>query len=170
MIYTSSYDNYKDGEYEKYSISGDRGKKANYEGKCYPKLAPKKEFWTVWHNNIGKISEEENLKYYIREYYIEVLSELDPEEVYKELDNSVLLCYEDIDEFCHRDIVSAWLELFLVGVKVDEIKNGKTFERPNHQKIKYYLEKVIKSSINMEEHNDLRSLYLTQKNKKKYIK
>lgn len=83
MISTSSYKNFETGMYRCCSISGDRGKTAGYEGYSYSALAPKHEFWQVWHDNIGKISEEENTRYYIEEYYKQVLSKLDPEKVYR---------------------------------------------------------------------------------------
>lgn len=72
-------------------------------------LAPKLSFWKVWHKNqnFGMISEEENNKYYVEHYYEQVLLKLDPEEIYRELDNSILLCYEENTEFCHRHIVAA---------------------------------------------------------------
>lgn len=57
MIYTGSYNNCLKGK--KVSISGDRGKNVEYQGLCFPPLAPKLSFWKVWHNNIGKISEQE---------------------------------------------------------------------------------------------------------------
>ncbi len=41
MICTSSYKAWNDTLSTCYSISGDRGKGVNNEGKCYPKLAPK---------------------------------------------------------------------------------------------------------------------------------
>jgi uncharacterized protein (DUF488 family) len=103
------------------SISGNRGQDANYIGKCYLKLAPKLSFWRTWYDNIGKINEIENNTFYIKEYYNQVLSKLSPQEVYEELDNSVLLCYEDNNEFCHRHIIAKWLELSL-GIYVPEIK------------------------------------------------
>lgn len=56
MIYTSSHEEWQSTIYETYSISGNRGKDANYNGKYYKELAPKKDFWIVWHNNIGKIT------------------------------------------------------------------------------------------------------------------
>ena len=88
------------------SISGDRGKKVGFTGRCLPMLAPKKEFWQVWHDNIGKIPEEENTKYYATEYYKQVLSKLDPEEVYDMIpEGSILLCYEDNMDFCHRHLL-----------------------------------------------------------------
>lgn len=167
MISTSSYKNFNKTLYKTYSISGDRGKDVGYTGAYFKELAPKLSFWKVWHENIGKISEEENNRYYIEEYYKEVLSKLDPELVYKELDYSTLLCYEDNTEFCHRHIVAAWFEL-LLNVKICELKldtNGiKEVERPFF--IKEYLEEVIKKNKNMREFNSLRALYLFEEGEK----
>ena len=113
MIYTASHKNIHNAPYRLVAISGNRGKDAGFKGEAYPKLAPKKGFWQIWHDNIGKVSELENNRYYIEEYYKQVLSKLNPMEVYNVLDNSILLCYEDYNEFCHRHIVAAWLELTL---------------------------------------------------------
>ena len=121
MISTSSYNNWKSDKYITYSISGNRGKSLNYHGRYYQKLAPKLSFWKTWHDNIGKISEEENNRYYVQEYWNQVLSKLDPEEVYNDLDYSVLLCYESNMDFCHRHIVAAWFEI-LLDVEVTEKK------------------------------------------------
>jgi len=84
MISTSSYRDFKSDKYGVYSISGDHGVDAGYEGKCYPTLAPKIGFWKEWKNNIGKVSFEENTKFYIQEYWNQVLSKLDPEKVFRE--------------------------------------------------------------------------------------
>lgn len=175
MVYTGSYSNCKLDVMKRYSISGDRGKSNNpkWEGLCYPLLAPKKkEFWDKWHDNIGKISEEENMIFYITEYWKHVLSKLDVSEVYRELDESILLCYEDIDKFCHREIVAAWFELFL-GVKVDEVKDYEDnkcmqiVERPKrYQFIKDTLEKAIKSTTDMKGFNSIRAFYLYEQSEK----
>ena len=161
MIITSSHNNWKTNMYRTVSISGNRGADANYHGKCYPDLAPKLSFWKIWHNNIGIISDEENNRYYVEEYWKQVLSKLNIEKVYRELDDSTLLCYEDNMEFCHRHIVAAWFELFL-GVEVPECMiDGhkiKKVERPEY--IKEYLEEVIKKNRNMRGFNSLRALYL----------
>ena len=161
MIYTSSYNNFKSDLYRGVSISFDKGKDAYFKKKCYLDLAPKKTFWRVWKNNRGLISEIENNTYYIEEYYKEVLSKLNPEKVYKDLNNSFLLCYEDNLEFCHRHIVSAWLELFL-DEEIKEVKvtnlNIEVVEKPDY--IKEILERVIKENINMRGFNSLRALYL----------
>ena len=169
MIWTSSYNDFQTLHYKVYSISGDRGKLANYKGKCYPALAPKHSFWKVWHDNIGKISEEENTKYYIEEYWNQVLSKLDPEEVFNELEYSVLLCYEPVSEFCHRHIVAAWFEI-LLGKEIKEIKakdyiiTGVKEERPAY--IKEYLEEAMRKNRNMRGFTSLRALYLFEKGEK----
>lgn len=167
MIRTSSYNNWTTDLYQTVSISGNRGKDANYHGRCYPELAPKLSFWRVWHSNIGVVSLEENNQYYIEEYWKQVLSKLDPEKTYRDLDYNVLLCYEDNMEFCHRHIVAAWFEL-LLGVKVPEVKiiNNKVedVERPTY--IKEYLEEVMKKDKNMRGFKSLRALYLFEQSEK----
>lgn len=75
----------------------------------YKKLAPKINFFLDYKN--GKINEND----YVRCFYEQVLSELDPRKVMVELmeksdgRNIVLLCYEKPFDFCHRHIVSHWL-------------------------------------------------------------
>ena len=63
MIYTSSYKNCNTDKYNIYSISGDRGKRVGYVGNYYSALAPKKDFWQTWHDNIGILSYDEILHY-----------------------------------------------------------------------------------------------------------
>ena len=161
MIYTSNYESFKNSDLKTCSISGNKGKDVGYEGNYYSKLAPKRVFWQVWHDNIGKISEEENNKYYIEQYYELVLSKLDVEEVYRYLNYSILLCYEDSNIFCHRHIVAAWFEL-LLDVKVPEVKliegKIKKVERPSY--IKDTLEEIMKNKIDMKGFNSLRALYI----------
>ena len=164
MIYTSNYKDWNSDIYLTYSISGNRGKSANYQGKYYSKLAPKLSFWKVWHDNIGKVSEEENNKYYVEEYYKQVLSKLDPLDVYRELNHSILLCYESNTEFCHRHIVATWFEI-LLGQEVKEVKlkdyKIEPVDRPEY--IKEYLEDVMKKNKNMRGFNSLRALYIFEK-------
>lgn len=84
-----------------------------YSGKQYKKLSPKWEFFQQY----KKDKNEEN---YIKEYYSQVLSKLNPEEVLKDLDGYILLCYEKETDFCHRFIVADWLNHHL-GIEVKEI-------------------------------------------------
>ena len=167
MICTSSHGRCIRTKYKTYAISGNRGKDANYYGECYPKLAPKLSFWKIWHDNIGKVSEEENTKYYVREYYKQVLSKLDPEQVYCELDNSILLCYEPITKFCHRHIVAAWFEILLdVDVPEVTVSNNQVeiVDRPTYYKD--YLTDIMKEEQDMKGFNSLRALYLFEEGEK----
>lgn len=170
MIYTSSHKEWQSTFFKTYAISGNRGKDVSYNGRYYSLLAPKKEFWQVWHNNIGIISDEDNNKYYIEEYFKQVLIKLDPLKVYNELDDSALLCYESSQEFCHRHIVSAWFELFL-DKKVNSLDEAKSQEYKVEviknleikEQIKKDLEEIIKNNIDMNGFHSLRALYLFQK-------
>lgn len=79
----------------------------------FPALAPSRDiFYSI---KSGKINEEE----YERRYREEILSKLDPQNIYDMFKNNVLLCYESPGKFCHRRIVAAWLQENL-GVIVDE--------------------------------------------------
>lgn len=144
MIYTSCYKKCLKGNM--ISISGDRGRSAEYEGECFPILAPKLSFWKEWHNNIGKVEEKENNYYYIKNYYEEVLKNLDPNEIANILKEKILLCYEDNTEFCHRHIVAYWLEIEL-GTVVFEVEtdlNGTMTVLDRPEWIKEMLLDVIK--------------------------
>lgn len=144
MIYTSNYKVGQGSSYRTYSISKDRGVDASYEGECMLELAPKESFFRLWRNNIGKVSERENNEFYMDNFYNQILKKLDPYEVYENANNSVLLCYEDNNQFCHRHIVAAWLELSL-GIKVEEIivQNGeiRVVDKPEY--IKQYIERIM---------------------------
>lgn len=152
-VYTSNYRNCKNSK--GISISGDGGKQVGFQGKRIKELAPKLSWWKVWHENIGQVPEDENLAFYIMSYYETVLKPLGIRKVMNLIpEGSVLLCYEDPEEFCHREIVAAYLELYLnqevPEVIVDEY--GK-IEKVGHSKyygdIKKYLEELIKGSIEM---------------------
>ncbi|MBQ9023592.1 MAG: hypothetical protein IJ105_00045 [Bacilli bacterium] len=167
IVLTGNYDNCKTGNL--ISISGDRGKKVNFDGLCLPKLAPKKDFWQVWHDNIGKISEEENTEFYVTNYYKEVLSKLDPGEIFDSLpEYSILLCYEKNMDFCHRHLVAFWFELFL-EIKTYEVEvkpkrdTLQRLDRPEY--LKQILEKVIKENYNMNDFNSISAAYHYNKSK-----
>lgn len=104
------------------SISGDRGKSFEYgfEGKVLSQLAPKRDFWKTWHENIGKIPEEENTKYYIKQYYSQALSQVEILELLKNETFPILLCYEEGQIFCHRHILAEYLNI-RYGIVVNDI-------------------------------------------------
>ena len=89
------------------------------------------------------------------------MQKLNPEEVYQKLDNSILLCYESNDQFCHRHIVAAWFEILLdVNMPEKKAKGDKIeeVERPT-----YIKQDVMRCDRNMKEFNSLRALYLFAK-------
>lgn len=121
------------------SISKDKGRSANFNGKAILELAPKKEFWRIWKDNIGKIPEIENTKYYITEYYNQVLSKIDIEKLLENETKPILLCYETGNQFCHRHVVAEYIE-FLYGVKVKDIKINKNFVITENKRPEYIKE------------------------------
>ena len=146
-IFTGNYDECKVGNL--ISISGDRGRSVNFQGKAIPKLAPKKVFWDIWHNNIGKIPEMDNARYYIQEYYKQVLSKVNIEELLKDEKDPILLCFEKGQEFCHRHVLAEYIEL-TYGVKVRDIKIDEKLniiENPRPEYIKRILKEVIQNEI-----------------------
>ncbi len=160
-IMTGNYDNCKTGNLV--SISGDRGRLKDFVGESKMSLAPKKDFWKIWHDNIGNIDEEDNTRFYVREYYKNVLSKIDPKELYDSLkDETILLCYENNTDFCHRHLVAFYLELFL-GIKTSEVRvNSKRqtyhcLERPDY--LKKILEDEIKREYDMHGFDDLIDAY-----------
>ena len=142
-IYTGSYSKCKAGNL--ISISKDSGKDAGFIGKAMLELAPKENFFRTWRNNRGVISEEENTRDYIQEYYKQVLSKVDIEELLKNEKDPILLCYEDSSDFCHRHVVAEFIKM-KYGIEVPEIEidenlNIKQNQRPSN--IKKILEEVI---------------------------
>ena len=68
----------------------------------YEALNPTREMIDMAH--AGKTAE------YAEMYSSQILSRLDPESVYEELDGAVLFCWEKAGKFCHRRLVAEWLE------------------------------------------------------------
>jgi uncharacterized protein (DUF488 family) len=86
-----------------------------YKGKAYYPLAPTWEL--VRAKKAGEIDEKE---YTIR--YLQLLEDrgLDPKKVAEELgDGAIMLCYESPKDFCHRQIVSWWMNKN--GISVEEV-------------------------------------------------
>lgn len=151
-IYTGSYKYCK--TIKGISISGDRGKNIGFKGIVLSELAPKKEWWQIWYENIGKVNEEDNLEFYVTEYYKTVLSKFHPDDLLHIIpDGSILLCYEEPEDFCHRNIIAGYLELFYdIPVKEIKIIDGKKITQKRNRfyaSTKQILERLIKTDINM---------------------
>ena len=145
-IFTGNYEECKVGNL--ISISGDRGKSVGFKGKAIPKLAPKRVFWNIWHDNIGKIPEEENNRYYIEQYYKQVLSKVDIEELLKDEKDPILLCFEKGQDFCHRHVLAEYIEM-TYGIKVRDIKIDENLNIEENKRPEY-IKRILKDVISRE--------------------
>ena len=126
MIYTSYFANLKSLPDNAIPISICGKAPRWYTGLQYKKLAPKYDFFMKWKENHDN-------DYYIKCFNDQVLSNLDidtvmhdlynllPEKMKDLIDmtnclfwhnphvNIVLICYEKPSDFCHRHLVSEWL-------------------------------------------------------------
>lgn len=115
----------------------------------------------------------DEIKDYIKGYYDEVLSKLNPEKVASEIRFTALVSDERTDSLAKRHIISEWLSLYtdekICESGLEEIEHGQNrfiqLERPDF--IKDILEEVIKESItNMRGFESLKALYLFEKGEK----
>ena len=84
-----------------------------FRGESYPPLFPT---WEM----LKRYKRDRDCAAYTKAYYREVLARLDPEQVFRDLDGKVLLCWERSNSFCHRRLVAYWLETRL-SVRVPEL-------------------------------------------------
>jgi len=106
---TSNFFVYKGGS----GISIARSTPRGWTGATYWKLAPP---WKL----IADYKQDGDKAKYTEGYYKLVLDKLDPNEVYAELKDKVLLCWESPGDFCHRRLVAEWLEKNL-SIEVPEL-------------------------------------------------
>ena len=79
-------------------------------------LSPKKDWFFDW--KAGKFGNDE----YIRLYNQTVLDKLDFNEIIKCFkDDSVMLCYEKPNDFCHRHLIADWM--IKHGIECKEVEN-----------------------------------------------
>lgn len=95
-----------------------------WKGFHYPRLAPTKSILTQYKKS-KLINQTKAEDVFTKRYKAEVLDKLDPHSVYSELgEDAVLLCFEKctpvVKEFCHRHLVSSWLNE--AGYDIDEIE------------------------------------------------
>lgn len=102
-----------------------------WSGENYSKLAPPSELLYFYKGQLyNKDVDLVELRHKYVQYFInKVLSVTTPQAVYEELeqkalargkDSVVLLCFEKSSDFCHRHIISAWLNE--AGYSCEEIK------------------------------------------------
>ena len=161
ILGTGNYYNVKKGN--TVSITGDGGNAWGYYGNAYKKLAPRLVTYIPYKERydelkiIGDIEEYKKLRRqmedeYILSYYETRLKGLDIRKLLLELEGRfgkdiILLCHEDIEEFCHRRILADYIELetgiYIPEVSIDE--NNKV-KKLNPIRYKNRLKRIIEKS------------------------
>lgn len=98
MIKTSYFAKYKGRNGISIALSSPR----NFHGSSYPDLFP------TW--QLLRLYKQTGDKTAYTKAYMKILNKLDPQKVYKDLDNKTLLCWEKTGSFCHRKIVAQWIQ------------------------------------------------------------
>jgi len=102
MIYTSNFSNVKNLN-KNDCVSIAIGTPIWFRGEIFKELQPT---WNIVTNyKKGFITDEE----YTNIYCDIVLNKLNPKDVIEKLDNKILLCWCKKNKFCHRKLVSNWL-------------------------------------------------------------
>ncbi len=164
MICTSNYSNKFNSNSRVLSISVDGGSEVGFRGEVCRELMPTKNSFEMWKKNSSGRTEKNNNTIFIEEYYRQVLSKLDPQEVYDSLDGSILVCDGGAKEFSPRQVVAAWFEL-LLGMEVPEVKsNGGKIEFCERDKFsKIILYNILKEKYKGSGCNSVRAAYLNEK-------
>ena len=138
IIGTGSYDTVKSGN--TVSVTGDGGNAWEYYGASYKKLAPLLVTYTPYaekyqellklKQDTSKIKEYLEYRYMIEEehiksYYETRLKNLDVIDLLNTLyskfgSNIILLCHENIKEFCHRRLIADYIEI-KTGIYIPEV-------------------------------------------------
>ena len=151
ILGTGNYNNVKSGN--TVSITGDGGNAWGYFGPAYKKLAPRLVTYIPYAEKLEELSKLKNdlINYkiykeeieneYIKSYYETRLKDLDVKELLYILNekygnNIILLCHEDINEFCHRRLIADYIELE-TGIYIPEISTGENGRLIMHNPIRY---------------------------------
>lgn len=162
ILGTGNYSSIKSGN--TVSITGDGGNAWGYFGPAYKKLAPKLVTYLPYaekYEELLKLKEDvtkvkEYLAYrkliedeYIASYYDIRLKSLDVLELLNTLyerfgENIIILCHEEVTEFCHRRLFADYIEL-KTGIYIPEVsvaENG-TIKKVNPIRYKNRLRRVM---------------------------
>ena len=166
MILTSNYESWKAKPLfiRPVSISEDKGESASYKGETRRDLAWQKDFNEPSSDKVSFVFDDQSaIREYVKFYYNDVLIRYDAEELFKSLDNHVILDYEPSDKFSARHIIAAYFEL-LLGEDVYEATSEGTsicfVSRPKD--IKPCLESVIRATHKIKGFKSLRAWYLNE--------
>ena len=136
ILGTGNYSNVKSGN--TVSVTGDGGNGWKYYGASYKKLAPRLITYVPYAERYEELLEIDNsIEYkrfrkeiedeYIKSYYETRLKNIDVYELLNTLynmfgSNIILLCHEDIKDFCHRRLIADYIEI-KTGIYIPEVSN-----------------------------------------------
>ena len=103
-IYTSNFNSVDKFVMINRQVSISLGTPKTFKGDFFSKLAPTPELLDDYKNGLVTHDKYEEI------YYRDVLSKLNPLEVYNALKGKVLCCWERKGIFCHRHLVMQWLK------------------------------------------------------------
>ena len=112
---------------------------------------------------------KEEIENYIKGYYENVLSKLNPEKIVKQIRYTLLVSDERTDSLAKRHIIAEWINLHTeeeireVSIQDNEDGSVQYVEEERPRFIRRILEDVIKSSKDMKGFESLRALYLFEK-------
>ena len=157
ILGTGNYNNIKSGN--TVSITGDGGHAWGYFGPAYKKLAPRLITYTIYSSKLEELKnmKDDLLNYrkqieneYIKSYYETRLKDLNVKDLLYTLkekfgNNIILLCHEDINEFCHRRLIADYIELE-TGIYIPEVSINENGRIIMHNPIRYKnkLKQIIK--------------------------
>ena len=162
ILGTGNYDNVLSGN--RVSITGDGGNAWGYFGPSYKKLAPRLITYTNYAKNLEELKQIKDelirLQYqreiedeYIESFYETRLKDLDVISLLNILyekfgDNIILLCHENINEFCHRRLVADYIEI-KTGIYIPEISVNENGLVKKLEPIRYKdrLEKILRKKM-----------------------
>lgn len=117
MILTSYFSNYRNFPLFINKVSISRFSPKWFTADQYAiELAPSKNLLNLYKTN--RVNDKEYTKIYIEE----TLSQLDPIAINQKYKDSVFLCFESNSDFCHRHLVSKWLNN--AGIESFELENS----------------------------------------------
>lgn len=116
MIYTSYYANVNNFSKKLTPVSISRFAPEWYDGLHDTNLAPPEELLLGY--KAGKYSKED----YIR-IYNDYLNTLSPFDIHAKYQDHLLLCYEKTEDFCHRHLLSEWLNKNGIGCVEKTLNN-----------------------------------------------
>lgn len=148
------------------TITSDGGSQVGFIGESIQGLVPSQVLIEEYQKNKSVMSFDDAMADFVAKYYEEVLYKVGAGYIIGKLkEGSILLSYEEPEELSYREIIAAFLELYY-NLEIREVKSLedgtlKILKRNKHyQKMKDYLEGLIKEKVFMGEYSCIAAMHL----------